>query len=174
MSNLETATLGGGCFWCLDAAYNLVKGVHEVVQGYAGGFISNPTYEQVSSGTTNHAEVVQVTYDPKVVSFEDILDIFWTLHNPTTLNRQGYDTGTQYRSIILYHTKEQKIAASSSKKIAAQFWNQPIVTEIKKLDRFFPADEGQYSYAVTRPDYCQIIINPKLQKLRQKYARLLK
>ncbi len=172
--NVESIVLGGGCFWCLDAAYKLVKGVHAVTEGYAGGDQPNPTYEQVCSNTTGHAEVVQVSYDPTAISLEGILDIFWILHDPTTLNRQGYDVGTAYRSIILYNSEQQQAIAQKSKQAIAKLWEQPIVTEIVMLEQFYPAEDYQNDYEVNRPDYCQIIINPKLQKLRQKFADRLK
>ncbi len=172
--NLQTATLGGGCFWCFDAAYKLVNGITKVTQGYAGGTLANPTFQRVCTGTTGHAEVVQLTYDPLVISFEDILDVFWILHDPTTLNRQSYDVGTQYRSIILYASNEQKVTAESSKQDTAKLWDNPIVTEIKQLDHFYPAESFQNDYEINRPDYCQIIINPKLQKITRKVCKLNK
>ncbi len=171
---MESIVLGGGCFWCLDAAYKLVSGVGEVVQGYAGGSEENPRYEQVSRGLTGHAEVVKVTFDPSVITLEDILEIFWTIHDPTTVNRQGPDVGPQYRSIILYADDAQKVAAETAKDKAQTAWNDPIVTEIKPLDTFYPAEAYHNDYETNRPDYCQIIINPKLAKLRAKFAERLK
>lgn len=170
----EKIVLGGGCFWCFDAAYKLIKGIIKVEQGYAGGTLPNPTYAQVCSGTTGHAEVVQVTFDPSVIPLQDILDIFWMLHDPTTLNRQAYDVGTEYRSIILYLDENQKLIAQSSKEHAQTIWNNSIVTEIKQLDHFYEAEDYHNDYQTARPDYCQIIINPKLKRLRQKFAHLLK
>lgn len=171
---MEKIVLGGGCFWCLDASYKLIKGVAAVEQGYAGGTLANPRYEQVCTGTTGHAEVVQVIFDPAVVKLADILDVFWTIHDPTTLNRQGHDIGTAYRSIILYDSEEQKSETELSKQKAQEIWSDPIVTEIKALEQFYPAEDYQNDYETGRPDYCQIIINPKLSKLRQKFSHLLK
>ncbi len=171
---LESIVLGGGCFWCLDASYKLVRGVVEVMQGYAGGKLANPTYPQVCTGTTGHAEVVRVVFDPSVVSLNSILDIFWTIHDPTTPNQQGYDVGTEYRSIILYSNDAQELVAQNSKQKAGEIWDDPIVTEIKKLGVFYPAEDYQNDYEISRPDYCQIVINPKLSKLREKFASLLK
>lgn len=170
----ETIVLGGGCFWCLDATYKLVKGVAEVEEGYAGGTLANPTYEQVCMGNTGHAEVVRVAFDPSVITLDSILDIFWTIHDPTTLNRQAYDVGTEYRSIILYSDDTQRIIAATSKEKAQALWDDPIVTEIKLLDQFYPAEDYQKDYEKNRPDYCQIIINPKLSKVRQKFSHLLR
>lgn len=170
----ESIVLGGGCFWCLDAAYKLVKGVVSVVQGYAGGVIPNPTTEQVYTGRTGHAEVVQLQFDPKTVTLADILDIFWTLHDPTSVNRQGPDIGPEYRSIILYSTEAQNKVAEKSIQQVAKLWDKPIVTELKPLDEFYPAEDYHQNYAINRPDYCQIVINPKLQKLRNKFASYLK
>lgn len=172
----ETATLGGGCFWCLDAAFRQIKGVENVVSGYAGGSIEKPTYDQVCSGSTGHAEVVQVRYDPKVISYEDVLDIFWAIHDPTTPNRQGSDVGPQYRSIILYEDEVQRQAAEDSAMRIGKLWPNPIVTEIKKLEHFYPAEEFHQDYFAKNPTqgYCQIVINPKLAKLREKFASRLK
>lgn len=176
MKNLEKATLGGGCFWCLDAAYRQIEGVADVISGYAGGTPVNPTYEQVCSGNTGHAEVVQVMYDPRVIAYEDILDIFWAVHDPTTPNRQGNDVGSQYRSIILFADDRQRQAAEDSAMRVSQLWPNPIVTEIKKLDRFYPAEEYHQNYFAKNPTqgYCQAVINPKLQKLRQNFTARLK
>ncbi len=171
---MEKIVLGGGCFWCLDASYKLIKGVVGVEQGYAGGTLANPRYEQVCTGTTGHAEVVQVTFDPAVVKLADIFSIFWTIHDPTTLNRQNHDIGTEYRSIILFNGEEQKSEAELSKQKAQEIWDDPIVTEIKALEQFYPAEDYQNDYQANRPDYCQIIINPKLSQVRQKFSRLLK
>jgi peptide-methionine (S)-S-oxide reductase len=175
-ANYETATLGGGCFWCLEAAYQLVTGVIKVTSGYAGGDRSNPTYEQVSGGATGYAEVVQVEFDPAIITFTDVLDIFWTIHDPTTPNRQGNDVGTQYRSIILYANETQQMLAESSRDEVAKLWPNPIVTEIVSLEHFYPAEVYHQNYFKNHPDqaYCQIVINPKLQKLRQKFASRLK
>jgi peptide-methionine (S)-S-oxide reductase len=171
---MEKIVLGGGCFWCLDASYKLIKGVLKVEQGYAGGTVPNPTYAQVCTGTTGHAEVVQITFKPSLIKLEDILDIFWTIHDPTTLNRQSYDVGTQYRSIILFDNEKQRPIIEISRAKAQKFWKEPIVTEIKPLEKFYSAEDYQNDYEASRPDYCQIIINPKLTKLRQKFNNLLK
>ncbi len=171
---MESVVLGGGCFWCLHASYSLVNGVTEVVQGYAGGTSENPTYQQVYMEEYGHAEVVKVTFDPNVILLKDILEIFWSIHDPTTLNRQGPDVGSSYRSIILYGNDSQKTIIGASKKEAQKVWPDPIVTEIKPLTKFYPAEDYQYDYETDRPDYCQIIINPKLDKLRAKFASRLK
>jgi peptide-methionine (S)-S-oxide reductase len=172
----ETATLAGGCFWCLDAAYQQLKGVERVVSGYAGGDKPDPTYEQVTSGKTSHAETVQITYDPKIISYEDLLEVFWIIHNPTTLNRQGNDYGSQYRSVIFYVSEEQhKIAQDSIKKVAP-LWPDPIVTEVVPLETFYPAEAYHQNYFAKNPGnaYCQVVINPKLTKLRKRFAQRLK
>ena len=147
----EITTLGGGCFWCLEAVYDQLKGIKDVVSGYAGGHVSHPTYELVCTGTTGHAEVVQVTFDPDVTSFRDILKVFFTIHDPTTLNRQGADVGTQYRSAIFYHSPEQKDDAEAviAEINAAHMWDDPIVTEIAPLDVFYPAEDYHQEYFVT-------------------------
>jgi peptide-methionine (S)-S-oxide reductase len=172
----ETATLGGGCFWCLDAAYREIEGVTHVVSGYAGGERPNPTYEQVCTGRTGHAEVVQVEFDPDVISYADVLDIFWAIHDPTTLNRQGADVGTQYRSVIFYANDDQRRAAEASRDAIGDAWPRPVVTEILPLEAFYPAEEYHQDYFAKNPDqgYCQLIINPKLKKLRDRYAARLK
>jgi peptide-methionine (S)-S-oxide reductase len=172
----ETATLGGGCFWCLDAAYRDIEGVTEVVSGYAGGKWANPTYEQVCTGATGHAEVVQVEFDPDVLTYADVLDIFWSLHDPTTLNRQGADVGTQYRSVILYHDDAQRRTAEASRDAIQQAWPHPVVTEIVPLEIFYPAEEYHQNYYARNPGtgYCQLVINPKLKKLRERYAARLR
>jgi peptide-methionine (S)-S-oxide reductase len=176
--NLETATLGGGCFWCLEAVYDELKGVEDVVSGYAGGARPNPTYEQVCSGATGHAEVVQVTFNPAVASFQDILNVFFTIHDPTTLNRQGADIGTQYRSAIFTHSPEQAetaravIADLEAKKV----WTNPIVTEISPLDTFYPAEDYHQEYFARNPNqgYCRAVIAPKVAKFRKQYLERLK
>lgn len=175
----EIATLGGGCFWCLEAAYEQIDGVDKVVSGYAGGRRENPSYEQVCSGATGHAEVVQITYDPDVVTFGDLLDVFFTIHDPTTLNRQGGDIGTQYRSVIFYHDQEQKkIAEEMIAKLDEQkLWDQPIVTEVTEAPTFYPAEayhQHYYQRNAAQP-YCQAVIGPKLAKLRKHhFDRLVK
>jgi peptide-methionine (S)-S-oxide reductase len=177
-NNLKKATLGGGCFWCVEAVFQDLKGVVKVVSGYAGGEVENPTYKQVCTGTTGHAEVVQITYDPDLISFEELLEVFWRTHDPTTLNRQGADVGPQYRSIILYHDDEQKAVAERSKQEtdAANLWPNPIVTEIAPLDRFYPAEGYHQDFYRQNPvqPYCQMVINPKLQKFRKTFQARLK
>ena len=162
-STMETATLGGGCFWCVEAIYQDVIGVHKVVSGYMGGAIENPTYHQVCSGTTGHAEVAQIVFDPTVISFAEILFIFWSTHDPTTLNRQGNDVGTQYRSVIFYHNEEQKSIAEQSKAEtdASDLWPDSIVTEIAPLTIFYEAEEYHQNYFVENPHqpYCIFVIN---------------
>jgi peptide-methionine (S)-S-oxide reductase len=172
----ETATLGGGCFWCLEASFQLIEGVEKVISGYCGGDTENPTYDEVSSGNTGHVEVVQVRFNPKVISYKDVLDIFWAIHNPTTLNQQGNDKGTQYRSAIFYESYGQKKIAEDSKDEVAKLWSQPIVTEIKPLEHFYQAEAYHQNYFNNHPEqaYCQLIINPKLEKLRDKFAARIK
>lgn len=174
----EIATLGGGCFWCLEAVYLDLKGVEKVVSGYAGGAVVNPSYEQVCSGRTGHAEVVQITFDPKVVSFEDLLKVFFTIHDPTTLNRQGYDVGTQYRSAIYYHTPAQKATAEQviAELEKEHLWNNRIVTEVTPLDNFYPAEAYHQNYFARNPTqgYCQAIIAPKVVKFRKHFLSQLK
>jgi peptide-methionine (S)-S-oxide reductase len=173
-----TATLGGGCFWCLEAVYKDIKGVESVVSGYAGGQLESPTYEQVCGGRTGHAEVVQITYDPAVVSYRDLLDVFFTIHDPTTPNQQGADIGPQYRSIILYHSPEQK--ADALRAIAEQgekgLWDAPVVTEVVPLEKFWPGEEVHQDYFERNPRqrYCQIVIAPKVAKFRKQYLERLK
>jgi peptide-methionine (S)-S-oxide reductase len=174
----ETATLAGGCFWCLEAVYLELKGVERVVSGYAGGRVPNPSYELVCSGTTGHAEVVQITFDPAVISFGELLDVFFTIHDPTTLNQQGPDHGTQYRSAIFYHSAEQK--AEAERKIAAltaeQLWDDPIVTEVVPLDAFYPAEAYHQDYYRRNPGqgYCRVVIAPKVSKARKLFLEKLK
>lgn len=174
-STEQTIVLGGGCFWCLDAAYRLVAGVTGVTSGYAGGGGSKPTYEQVSTGLTGHAEVVQVSFDSTILSLEDVLDIFWVLHDPTTVNRQGNDRGTQYRSVIYYIDDAQKSVIERSIASVSALWDDPIVTEVAPLDVFFPAEPYHQNYFEQHPEqaYCQVIIQPKLKKLRAKFAQQL-
>ena len=172
----EVATLAGGCFWCLDAAYRQIEGVTRVVSGYAGGAVEHPSYEAVCTGRTGHAEAVQVEYDPSTISYEDVLDIFWAIHDPTTLNRQGADVGTQYRSAIFVHDEAQRAAAEHSMAAAQEHWRKPIVTEITPLDVFWPAEEYHQDYFARNPHqgYCQVVIDPKLRKLREKFAARLR
>jgi len=167
MSQSERATLGGGCFWCLEAVFERQSGVQAVTSGYAGGAVANPSYEAVCSGNTGHAEVIQVEYNPGKISYGELLDLFWCCHDPTTLNRQGADVGTQYRSIILYHDAEQYAETLRSKVDAASDFADPIVTEISPLTEFYPAEtyhQGYYQRNREAP-YCQVVIRPKLQKL---------
>lgn len=174
----EVATLAGGCFWCLEAVYDQLKGVSSVESGYAGGKVANPSYQAVCTGTTGHAEVVQIKYDPAVVSFKDLLDVFFTIHDPTTLNRQGNDTGTQYRSAIFYHTPEQKMIAEQ--KIAevnqSGIWNKPVVTEVTPLDKFYVAEDYHQEYFENNAyqPYCQVVVAPKVAKFRKHYFERLK
>ena len=172
----EVATVGGGCFWCLDAAYRQIEGVSGVVSGYAGGSRPNPSYEQVCTGVTGHAEVVQVEFDPALISYADILDILWSIHDPTTRDRQGADVGSQYRSVILYHDGAQRTAAEASRDAAQKLWSRPIVTEIAPLEVFYPAEDHHQDYYGRHPGngYCQAVINPKLGKLRQHHAARLR
>ena len=177
-STMETATLGGGCFWCVEAIYQDVIGVHKVVSGYAGGAVENPTYQQVCSGTTGHAEVVQIVFDPAVISFEEVLFIFWCTHDPTTLNRQGNDVGTPYRSVIFYHDEQQKSIAerSMAETDASDLWPDPIVTEIAPLPIFYEGEEYHQNYFVENPyqPYCIFVINPKVQKFRKSFRDKLR
>jgi len=175
---IKTAVLGGGCFWCTEAIFSRLKGVLKVTPGYAGGNNDNPTYEQVCSGTTGHAEVNKIEYDPSVISYVDLLDVFFHIHDPTTLNRQGNDFGEQYRSIILYTDEEQKLLAErfiSELKAGAEF-KQPIVTEIHPLTAFYPAENYHHGYYENNSGqpYCRMIIGPKLDKFRQKFTKSLK
>ena len=177
-SNLEIATLGGGCFWCLEAVFEQLEGVGSVISGYAGGTVPNPSYEQVCSGKTGHAEVVQITFDPERIGYRELLEIFFTIHDPTTLNRQGSDVGTQYRSVIFFHTPKQEAIAKEviKKQEASGIWENPIVTAVEKYRGFYPAEEyhqGYYRSNRSQP-YCQAVITPKLAKLRQKYLTKLK
>jgi peptide-methionine (S)-S-oxide reductase len=177
-TRLETATLGGGCFWCLEAVYNELRGVERVISGYAGGHVPNPTYEQVCSGRTGHAEVVQVTFDPEVISYREILEVFFTIHDPTTLNRQGADVGTQYRSVIFHQSPEQEQVAREvmAATNASGIWRAPLVTQLAPLDRFYPAEGYHQNYFERNADqpYCQIVIAPKVAKVRQRYLARLK
>jgi peptide-methionine (S)-S-oxide reductase len=171
-SSLETITLAGGCFWCVEAVLQLIKGVENLVSGYMGGSTGNPTYQEVCSGSTGHAEVVAVTFDPGVLPLADLLDIFWELHDPTTLNRQGNDIGTQYRSAIFYHSEDQKAAAEASRAAAAPRFKDPIVTEISPAATFYPAEDYHQNYFNLNPQnsYCHYVVGPKVQKFRKKYA----
>jgi peptide-methionine (S)-S-oxide reductase len=176
--SLEVATLGGGCFWCLEPIYDELKGVTDVVSGYSGGTVANPSYEEICTGRTGHAEVIQVTFDPKVVSFREVLQLFFTFHDPTTLNRQGADVGTQYRSVVFYHNTEQKsITEEVMREIeGAKIWKGPIVTEVTPLGVFYPAEEyhQEYFHRNPRQSYCQVVIAPKVAKFRKQYTDKLK
>ena len=174
----ESATLGGGCFWCLEAVFEGLRGVERVVSGYAGGDVADPSYEQVCTGTTGHAEVVQVTFDPSVVSFRDLLEVFFGIHDPTTLNRQGMDVGTQYRSVIFYHSPEQRQVAEQAiaEVSAAGVWDQPIVTQVLPFSQFYPAEAYHQGYFRNNPGqgYCQAVVSPKVAKFRKHFAAKLK
>ncbi len=172
----ETVTLGGGCFWCLEAAYQEIAGVEQVVSGYAGGHTVHPTYEAVVAGDTGHAEVVQVMYDAAIISYSEILDIFWAIHDPTTPDRQGYDVGSEYRSIILYNSERQHELAEVSRTKVQGLWSDPVATEIVPLKAFYPAEDYHQNYFQSHPEqaYCQIVINPKLAKLRATFKNRLK
>jgi peptide-methionine (S)-S-oxide reductase len=174
----EVATLAGGCFWCLEAVYDQLRGVADVVSGYSGGRVKNPSYKEVCAGTTGHAEVVQVTFDPTEITFREILQVFFTIHDPTTLNRQGADVGTQYRSAIFYHSPEQKATAEQViREIdAAKIWPAPIVTEVAPFTEFYPAEEYHQDYFARNPTqgYCSFVIAPKVAKFRKQYLSRLK
>jgi peptide-methionine (S)-S-oxide reductase len=174
----EVATLAGGCFWCLEAVYDQLRGVLEAESGYTGGHVVNPSYEQVCTGRTGHAEVVQITFDPQQVSYADLLKVFFTIHDPTTLNRQGNDVGTQYRSAIYYHSDEQKqIAEQVIKELGeANLWPNPIVTELTPLDKYYPAEDYHQEYFANNPNqpYCRAVVAPKVGKFRKYYFEQLK
>jgi peptide-methionine (S)-S-oxide reductase len=178
MNGKEIATLGGGCFWCLDPLYADLVGVGKVEAGYAGGKVSDPTYQQICTGTTGHAEVVQVTFDPNVITYEEILKIFFTVHDPTTLNRQGADVGTQYRSVIFYHDETQKETAERVvREIESEgIWNDPIVTQISPFDIFYVAEAYHQDYFKNNPEqgYCRVVIAPKVTKFRKSFTAQLK
>jgi peptide-methionine (S)-S-oxide reductase len=178
VSQHEVATLAGGCFWCLEAAFSALKGVERVESGYAGGSVPNPSYEAVCTGKTGHAEIVQVTFDPHVISFGDLLHVFFTIHDPTTLNQQGGDVGTQYRSAVFYHSPDQKAEVERviAELKAEKVWDDPIVTEVKPLDKFYPAEEYHRDYYRRNPTqgYCRAVIAPKVAKVRKLYFDKLK
>jgi peptide-methionine (S)-S-oxide reductase len=174
----EVATLAGGCFWCIEAVFDDLRGVHDVVSGYMGGHVADPTYGQVCEGTTGHAEVVQVTFDPAEVSFREILEVFFTVHDPTTLNRQGHDVGTQYRSAVFTHSPQQ---AATAREVIAELdakgvWDSPIVTEVTEASRFYPAEPYHQEYFASNPQqpYCQAVVAPKVAKFRKAYLEKLK
>jgi peptide-methionine (S)-S-oxide reductase len=177
-NKFQLATLGGGCFWCIEAVFVELKGVAKVESGYAGGTVKNPTYRDVCSGLTGHAEVTQITFDPSVVSFKEILQVFFTVHDPTTLNRQGADVGTQYRSVILYHDEEQKEMARQviAEINAAKIWSNPIVTEVAPYTEFYKAEGYHQNYYANNPGqpYCQVVIAPKVVKFRKQFRNRLK
>ncbi|EJF52103.1 methionine-S-sulfoxide reductase [Saprospira grandis DSM 2844] len=177
MEGLAVATLGAGCFWCVEAIFQDLKGVKKVVSGYAGGQVENPTYKAVCAGTTGHAEVVQITFDPEVLSYTDLLEVFFFTHDPTTLNRQGNDVGTQYRSAIFYHSEEQKAAAEKVKAKMAVEFSDPIVTEVVAFDRFYSAEDyhqDYYNLNANKNPYCSAVISPKVNKFRKSYKDKLK
>lgn len=174
----EVITLGGGCFWCIEAVYNQLKGVESAISGYAGGHVDNPTYRQVCTGTTGHNEVVQVTFDNEAVSLQEILNVFFTIHDPTTLNRQGADVGTQYRSGIYYHSDAQKQAAEATiqRLESEKLWANPIVTEVEPVGTFYVAEDYHQRYYENNPNqgYCRVVIEPKVAKFRKQYMEKLK
>lgn len=176
--SFETATFGAGCFWCVEAIFQQLKGIHQVVPGYAGGTVEDPTYKQVCTETTGHAEVVQITFDPEVISYEDLLYVFWRTHDPTTLNRQGADVGTQYRSMIFYHNEDQKALAERSKQETetSGLWPEPIVTEIVPFRNFYNAEEYHQNYYRLNPyqPYCRAVIDPKVRKFKKEFQEKLR
>ena len=175
---MEQATFGAGCFWCVEAVFQRLNGVKSVVSGYAGGTVNNPTYKEVCSGLTGHAEVAQITYDPGIITYEELLEVFWKTHDPTTLNRQGGDVGTQYRSVVFYHNEAQKKLAEyyKSKLDESEVFDDPIVTEISELPEFFEAEDYHRNYFDNNPTqpYCSVVIGPKVQKMEQVFAAKLK
>ncbi|MDW7692941.1 peptide-methionine (S)-S-oxide reductase MsrA [Flammeovirgaceae bacterium SG7u.111] len=175
---LEYATLGGGCFWCLEAVYEKTDGVVSVISGYTGGKLKNPTYNEICTGKTGHAEVVQVAFDPKVISYEEVLDIFWKIHDPTTLNKQGNDVGTQYRSAIFYHNQGQKVAAEKAVKEVGEsgLWSDPIVTQVTALDVFYKAEDYHQEYYQNNPNqpYCIYVVKPKVEKFEKLFKEKVK
>ena len=177
-ANLQTATFGAGCFWCIEAVFQDLEGVHQIVSGYSGGARANPTYEQVCGGTTGHAEIIRITFDPQVISFADLLYVFWRTHDPTTLNRQGGDQGTQYRSVIYFHDEEQRTAAEQSKEEtdASGLWPDPIVTEISPAAEFYMAEDYHQNYYRSNGNqpYCRMVIDPKVTKFRKEFQQRLK
>jgi peptide-methionine (S)-S-oxide reductase len=177
-NNLETATLGAGCFWCVEAVFDDLKGVEDVVSGYSGGHTENPTYREVCSETTGHAEVAQIRFDPEVISFKEILQVFFSVHDPTTLNRQGNDIGSSYRSAIFYHDENQKrIAEEVIREVTAEgVYDDPIVTEVTAFDKFYPAEDYHQEYFANNPNqpYCAAVVAPKVAKFRKKFVDRLK
>ena len=177
-ANREIATLGGGCFWCIEAVFDSLQGVESVESGYSGGHQQNPTYEDICGGDTGHAEVIRVTFDPAVIAYRDILEVFFTIHDPTTLNAQGNDIGTQYRSVIFFHTPEQKATAEAVIRVLteAKAFSRPIVTEIAPVVKFYEAEQYHQEYFERNPrqPYCQYVVSPKVAKFRKQYAARLK
>lgn len=177
--NLEKATFGGGCFWCVEAVFDQLNGVHSVTSGYSGGHVENPTYKQVCEGTTGHAEVVQIEFDPKIISYDELLEVFWTVHDPTQLNRQGNDVGTQYRSIILYENDDQKLTAERSIKEfeASDMYNGNFTTQLVPLEIFYPAEDYHQNYYENdngQNPYCTLVVKPKIDKFYDKFYDKLK
>lgn len=172
----EQAVFGGGCFWCVETIFSDLKGVEKVTPGYSGGITENPTYEQVCTGTTGHAEVVQIDYDSSQISYHDLLKVFFAIHDPTTLNRQGEDVGTQYRSVIFYLNEQQKQQAMAAMKEAQKLWENPIVTELASFEKFYPAEDYHHDYFRRNPEqgYCQLVIAPKVSKFRKEFVDRLK
>lgn len=176
MNITEKALLGGGCFWCIEAVYSRTMGVESAISGYAGGARKNPSYEQVCSGATGHAEVVEITFDSSVIAYDEILDIFWLIHNPTTLNQQGADRGTQYRSVIYYYNEEQKAIAEGSVQKAQSEWSDPIVTELSPVPEFYPAEGYHQDYYSVHPTqgYCHMVVRPKVEKFMKEFPEKVK
>lgn len=176
MAKLEIALLGGGCFWCVEAVYSRCNGVISAISGYAGGARPNPSYEQVCSGATGHAEVVEITYDAEMISYEEILEIFWAIHNPTTLNQQGADRGTQYRSVIYYHNEDQRMQSQKSIEEAQKMWDDPIVTELSPAPEFYEAEAYHQDYFTNHPTqgYCYAVVRPKVEKFMSKFGEKVK
>lgn len=177
-SSLDTATFGNGCFWCTEAVFQELKGVQKVVSGYSGGSVKNPSYKAVCTGTTGHAECLQITYDPSVITFDELLEVFWQTHDPTTLNRQGNDVGTQYRSVVFYHNEEQRAKAQGYKEELNKSgaWDNPVVTTLEPLTIFYPAEDYHQNYFNDNPEqgYCQYVIRPKVEKFRKVFKDKLK
>lgn len=174
---MEKVTLGGGCFWCTEAVFQRLKGIHAVVSGYMGGHVDNPTYKDICTGTSGHAEVIEIEFDPEIISLDTILEVFWTTHDPTTLNRQGNDKGTQYRSVIFYNSPvQQSVALESINGVAQSLWEDPIVTQVVPLEKFYIAEVYHQNYYQSHSSrgYCQVVISPKMDKLRAKFSHLLK
>jgi peptide-methionine (S)-S-oxide reductase len=173
---METATLAGGCFWCTEGVFQKIKGVKKIISGYAGGYIEKPSYEQVSSGITNHAESIQIVFDPEVISYKDILYIFFRIHDPTTPNRQGYDVGSQYRSVIFYHNEKQKKEVATAMADAQKEYDRPLVTQVVPFKNFYKAENYHQSYYKKNPNkpYCKLVIDPKIRKLRRDFSKYLK